>query len=176
MSSLNVKTHIRLHTPDGRVQKILTSRDRRQILDSLPRLFEVVSSPMKLGEGFSLEVGVSKNTHVFVVRERRAHDDLIADVFAIRRESQEEEEGGGLDGLLSPDEVFNLALLYYRSDFVAEEEGGRSLTAYSDCTASNGSEYCQEIIVLDVANNGVMQHSLKGREHPLPPNNLALCS
>ena len=135
MSSFNVKTYIKLHTPDGRVQKILTSVDRHSILESLPKLFEHISSPTQLGSGFSLDVGVSNKTQVFIVRERKSYEGnecLIADVFAVW-------------GSQTPDEAFNLALSHYGSYFTAEEDTDRgSLTPYSspDGCSVNGESEC----------------------------------
>lgn len=135
MSSLHVRSYIRLHTPDARVQNILTSCDRHSVLDSLPKLFELTSAPTQLGHGFSLEVGVSNDTHIFVFRDRRLNEGnrfLIADVFAV--EGQEP---------LTPDEVFNSARQHYQSDFGVDEDVDRSLTPYhfpQNCTVYGQSE------------------------------------
>ena len=131
---------LKLYKPNGQVHEVSTSWQRHMLLDRLPeflRNFETVN----LSYGFSIETGVSLDTHIFVTRENHSYEDpaCLMDVFAL-------EVGAG--GAMTNDEVFNSAHSTY--GFSGEERG--SLTAYyyaNDCSEGGskcvGSAGCEQL-------------------------------
>lgn len=122
------KRHIKLHKPNEGAFSIQTSLcSFNVLLDRLPALLR--QSRVALAPGFCIELGVSFETHVFVVRESREDWNCLLDVFAL-----EVREGGEV----RLDEVFNSARSTFAHTFSAED--GRTLTVdyYPESRTTDG--------------------------------------